>query len=153
MVAILNQFAGTGANALLSPITTASRAAWFEAHTPDRFPLWVAETDARVAGWCSLSAWRSGRGALSGVREVSYYVDAAHHRQGIATALVRHALAACPGLGAHTLLAIGLETNPASVALLTREGFERWGFFPEVADLHRPSGEPRVGQWVYGRKV
>ena len=152
IVRILNQSAGTGANARLAPVGVDSREAWFDAHAPDRFPIWIAETERDVVGWCSLSPWRSGRGALAGVAEISYYVDAAHHRQGIATRLVRHARGACPGLEIHTLLAIGLESNPASEALLIREGFERWGLLPGVADL-RASGGRRVGQWIYGRTV
>ena len=149
IVHILNQSAGTGANALLSPVTVESRHAWLEAHAPGAFPLWVAEADGAVAGWCSLSPWRGGREALRGVAEISYYVDRDHHRRGIATGLVRHAVRKAAGLGLHTLLAIGLETNPASEALLVREGFERWALLPAVADL----GGRRVGQWIYGRAV
>ena len=64
-------------------------------------------------------------------------------------ALVRHALEAAPGLGVRTLLAIGLETNAASLALLSREGFARWGSLPRVAEI----GGRRVGQWILGRDV
>ena len=152
IVAILNQSAGTGANALLAPVSTASREAWLAEHTPDRQPVWVAESGGALLGWCSLSGWRSGRGALAGVREISYYVDAAHYRQGVATALVRHAVATCPGLAVHTLLAIGLETNSASEALLAREGFVRWGLLPAIAHLDRQP-EKVTGQWIYGRHL
>ena len=149
IVEILNQSAGTGANARLAPVTVESREAWFAAHSPEAFPLWVAEAEGAVVGWCSLSAWRGGREALRGAAEVSYYVDRAHYRRGIATALVRHALEAAPGLRLHTLLAVGLETNAASEALLLREGFERWGLLPEIARF----GESRAGQWIYGRHI
>lgn len=149
IVGILNQSAGTGANALHLPVSVESRRTWFDAHTPADFPLWVSEVDGVVAAWCSFSPWRGGREALRAVAEISYYVDRAHHRQGLATALVRHAIAQAPRLGLHTLLAIGLETNQASETLLKREGFERWGRLPDVAEV----GARRVGQWIYGRAV
>ncbi|MEM1055811.1 MAG: N-acetyltransferase family protein [Bacteroidota bacterium] len=149
IVGILNQSAGTGANARLASVPVENRRAWFDAHTPSDFPLWVAEVERAVVGWCSLSRWRGGREALRGVAEISYYVDRAHHRQGIATALVRHAMDSAPDLGLHTLLAIGLETNPASEVLLRRGGFERWGLLPQIAEI----GGKRTGQWIYGRRL
>ncbi|HIG75411.1 MAG TPA: N-acetyltransferase family protein [Bacteroidetes bacterium] len=149
VVRILNESAGTGANAILSPVTEASRRAWFGAHSPDAHPLWIAEIEGDVAGWCSLSAWRGGREALRGTAEISYYVARDRQRRGVGTALVRHALAEAAGLGLHTLLAVGLETNAASEALLRREGFTRWGTLPGVA---RWDGRA-VAQWIYGRAV
>lgn len=150
MVAILNAAIAHRQNALLAPVTVASRASWLDAHPPEAFPLWVASgEDGGVAGWCSLSPWRSGRGALAVTAEISVYIAPARQRQGVGTALLRHALTRAPEAGIDTLLAIGLETNAASLALFIREGFQRWGALPEVARF----GEARVGQWILGRAV
>ena len=149
LVSILNEAIARHQNALLAPVRVEEREAWFAAHPPEAHPLWVAEASGAVAGWCSLGPWRAGRGALRRTAEISVYVAPDRQRQGVGTALVRHALEAAPGLGIRTLLAIGLETNAASLALFLREGFERWGALPGVAEI----GGQRLGQWILGRDV
>ena len=131
------------------PLRVEDRRAWFEEHHPDKYPIFVAEVDGRIAGWCSLSAYRAGRAAFRFTREISYYIDLAHHRQGIGTALIEHALAACPALQVKTLVAIVLEVNEASLRLLRKKGFEQWGYLRRVADF--PGSE--VGHLYYGRHV
>jgi Sortase and related acyltransferases len=105
--------------------------------------------EGQVAGWCSLSAYRPGRAALRFTAEISYYIGLAYHRQGIATALIEHALAACPALRIRHLFAIVLEGNQASLKLLEKMGFEQWGYLPRVADFDGRE----VGHLYYGRHV
>ena len=131
------------------PVRVEDRRAWFEEHHADKYPIFVAEVDGRIAGWCSLSAYRAGRAAFRFTREISYYIDLAHHRQGIGTALIEHALAACPALQIKTLVAIVLEVNEASLRLLRKMGFEQWGYLPRVADF----AGSEVGHLYYGRHV
>lgn len=125
------------------------RQQWFKQHLPDKYPIFVAEVDGQVAGWCSLSAYRPGRAALRFTAEISYYIGHEYHRQGIATVLMEHALAACSALRLKNLFAIVLEHNEASRKLLEKMGFEKWGYLPRVADF---DGE-EVGQFYYGRRV
>ena len=125
------------------------RMTWFKEHRPDTHPMFVAEVAGRVVGWCSLSAYRPGREAFRFTREISYYIDFAYHHQGIATALVEHALAACPALQIKHLFAIVLESNEASLNLLRKMGFEQWGYLPRVADFDGKE----VGHLYYGRHV
>src|SRR5689334_21274019 len=72
------------------PLRVEDRLAWFEEHRPGRHPIFVAEVEGRVAGWCSLSSYRPGRAALRFTAEISYYIDYAFHHRGIATALIEH---------------------------------------------------------------
>jgi len=102
-----------------------------------------------LAGWCSLSAYRAGRAAFRFTAEISYYIAPAYHRRGIATALVEHALAACPALQIRHLFAIVLESNEASRRLLEKMGFEKWGYLPRVADFDGRE----VGHLYYGRHL
>ena len=102
----------------LQPLRVEDRLAWFEEHRPDRHPIFVAEVEGRVAGWCSLSPYRPGRAALRYTAEISYYIDYAYHHRGLATALVEHALAACHVLHIKHVFAIVLEGNQASLSLL-----------------------------------
>ena len=131
------------------PLRVEDRRPWFEEHRPNEHPIFVADVEGQIVGWCSLSAYRPGRAALRFTREISYYIDFAHHRQGIATALVEHALAACPALQIKHVFAIVLEGNQASLNLLKKFGFEQWGYLPRVADF----GGKEVGHLYYGRHV
>lgn len=131
------------------PVRVKDRLAWFQEHRPEQHPIFVAEADGQVAGWCSLSAYRPGRAALRFTAEISYYIESAYHRQGIGTALIEHALAACPVLQIRHLFAIVLEGNEASLKLLEKIGFEQWGYLPRVADFDGKE----VGHVYYGRHV
>lgn len=131
------------------PLRVEDRLTWFEEHRPEKHPIFVAEVEGRVAGWCSLSAYRPGRAAFRFAAEISYYIASAYHRQGIATALVEHALAACPALQIRHLFAIILENNQASLRLLEKMGFEQWGYLPRVANFDGTE----IGHLYYGRHL
>jgi L-amino acid N-acyltransferase YncA len=133
----------------IEPLRVEDRLDWFREHPPQEHPIFVAELDGRVTGWCSLSAYRPGRAALRFTAEISYYIDYEYHRQGIATALVEHTLAVCPALGIKHVFAIVLEGNQASLKLLQKMGFERWGYLPRVADFDGNE----VGHLYYGRHM
>ena len=131
------------------PLRVEDRMTWFREHRPEEHPIFVAEVDGQVVGWCSLSAYRPGRAALRFTAEISYYIALAYHRQGIGKALVEHALTACPGLQIRHVFAIVLEGNAASLGLLEKMCFEQWGYLPRVADFDGKE----VGHLYYGRHV
>ena len=133
----------------LQPFRVEDRMEWFHEHIPERYPILVADLEGQVVGWCSLSAYRPGRAALRFTAEISYYVDFAYHRRGIGAALVEHALAACPKLQVRHVFAIVLENNQASVHLLEKMGFEKWGYLPRVANFDGME----AGHLYYGRHV
>ena len=131
------------------PVRVEDRVAWFSEHRPAEHPIFVAVVDGGAAGWCSLSAYRQGRAALRFTAEISYYIASTYHGQGLGTALVEHALAACPALGIRHLFAIVLEGNQVSLKLLEKMGFEQWGYLPRVANFDGKE----VGHLYYGRHV
>ena len=133
----------------LQPVRVEDRRVWFQEHPAGKYPIYVAEEEDLVVGWCSLSAYRQGRAAFRYTAEISYYIRFSHHRRGIGTALIGHTLAACPTLQIKHLFAIVLENNPASLRLLEKMGFEQWGYLPRVADFDGME----VGHLYYGRHV
>jgi L-amino acid N-acyltransferase YncA len=137
LVEIYNQAISAGnATGDTLPFTVEERLGWFREHVPGQYPVYIYNDDeGQVLGYLSLSPYR-GRPAMQGTAEVSYYVDYAHHGQGIASALMERALADCPHLGKHVLLAILLEWNVSSRRLLEKYGFQKWGYLPEVAELN-----------------
>ncbi|MBT5815924.1 MAG: N-acetyltransferase [Opitutales bacterium] len=116
-------------------VTLESRKAWLEEHEDARYPIYVKIVDDEVVGWCSISSYRSGRPAVRGAGEISYYVSANRRNQGIASELIEHLLSKCPDLGIRVLFGILLESNAPSMYLLKKYGFSDWGRFPDVAEI------------------
>jgi phosphinothricin acetyltransferase len=149
IVAILNQAVAARQVAILEPVKVEEREEWLVAHTPDKYPILVAESGGEVVGWLSLSDYRLGRRALRFTAEVSYFVAAGHRREGIASALMRAAIDLCPELEIKTLIAILLDHNEASLELLARYSFAEWGRMPNTVEF---DGEERAHLY-YGLRV
>jgi phosphinothricin acetyltransferase len=118
----------------LEPVSIESRQAWFDAHQPQRRPLWVLERQGEVVGWASLSDFY-GRPAYQATAELSIYLREDSRGLGLGRRLLDEALAQAPGLGIDTLLGFIFGHNQPSLALFERYGFSRWGELPQVAEL------------------
>lgn len=119
----------------LSPVDMEYRRKWFSGHDPNRFPVFVSHDNEKVTGWISLGPYRPGREALAHVGEVSYYVDQARHGEGIGSQLLEYVIGAANSYDITILLAILLEKNPASIAILKKFGFSAWGTLPGIAEI------------------
>lgn len=119
----------------LSPVSMEERALWFSSHSTDPYPVYVFDEEKGISGWISLGPYRANRQALAHVAEVSYYVDSECRGRGIGGALLQYAIDAAPVLGINVLVAILLSKNPASIALLEKFGFVRWGSMPGIAKI------------------
>ena len=150
IVSIYNQAVPTRrSTANTIPWTVESRTAWFKEHEPNHRPIYVGEMNDHVVGWCSLSLYRPGRLALRFTAELSYYIDTSFQRQGIGSALISHALEACPSLEIKNIIAVLIDRNEASRKLLEKLGFQQWGYLPRVLDF---DGE-ECGEFYYGKRV
>jgi len=87
--------------------------------------------------------------ALIHTAEVSYYVNFKNHRQGVASNLLKKALAMCPELEIKTLFAILFDNNEGSRNLLKKFGFEQWGHMPNIAVFDGIE----VGHFYYGKRI
>jgi len=116
-------------------ITMEERIDWFREHDPDQFPVFVREEKDVVTGWIAFSPYRKGRKALGTTAEISYYVHSQYHRKGIASSLLEYAINAAPAFRFKTLIAILLDPNTPSIALLENFGFEKWGEMPGIAEI------------------
>jgi phosphinothricin acetyltransferase len=150
IIEIYNQAVALGnATADTVPATVESRRAWLKSHGETNYPIYVCERDGAVAGWCSLSPYRTGREALRYTAEISYYVSEKHRRKGVASSLILHAIEDCPRLSIKTLFGILLETNESSIGLLKKLSFAEWGNLPGVADFDGVE----CGHLYLGRRV
>ncbi len=150
MVEIYNQSITAGQKtADTTPVTIDDRQRWFKSHTPEKYPIIVAEVKKMVVGYLTISAYRSGRNALRHTAEVSFFIDFEHHRQGIASNLLQRAIDMCPALKIKTLFGILLDSNQESVKIFEKFGFEKWGHLPRVAEFDGVE----VGHFYFGLRI
>ncbi len=126
---------GRMATADLEPVTVESRMEWFCAHTPERRPLWVLETDDKIAAWLSFRSFY-GRDAYRHTAEVSVYVSPDFYRQQLGNSLLVKAIETAPILDLKTLVAFIFAHNPPSLNLFKKHGFQQWGYLPQIAELN-----------------
>lgn len=126
--------AGRMVTADLEPVSIASRQAWFDAHQPERRPLWVVRENGRLLAWVSLSDFY-GRPAYNGTAEVSIYLHEDARGRGLGSTLLAEVIERAPAYGVENLLGFIFGHNEPSLALFRKFGFAEWAHFPRVAVL------------------
>ena len=129
--------------------TVESRMNWLVQHLDQKYPILLAETNSKIAGWCSLSPHRQGRKALEKTAEISYYIDRNYRKKGIAKLLINSIFEKAEEREIKNLYAILLDINTPSINLLEKMGFEKWGHLPKVAEV---DGQI-CGQFIYGKHI
>jgi L-amino acid N-acyltransferase YncA len=119
----------------ITPFTTDDRQKWFKDHTPEKYPLCVAEDSRMIVGYLTISPYRPGRMAFRNTAEVSCFVHFDHHHKGVASNLLQHAIDICHSLQIKNLFAIIIDSNQPSINLVVKYGFEKWGYLPRVAEF------------------
>ena len=130
-------------------VTVETRKEWFAQHSTKTYPIYIAEENSKVVGWCSLSPHRPGRKALRSVAEISYYIHKDHRKKGIANSLITHTIKSAKALGFKNLISILIDLNKPSIYILEKFGFEKWGHLPDIAEFDGVI----CGQYIYGRKI
>lgn len=122
----------------LAPVSVADRQEWFEFHrNSERYPIWsLRNAKNDLIGWATLSPFY-GRPAYDITAEASFYLDNCAKGQGIGTQVVQFLQQQMQPLGFSTLLGFVFKGNPASVGVLQKCGFQRWGELPNIADMQQ----------------
>lgn len=118
----------------LSLITIEQRLPWFEEHSPERLPLWIALDKDEIVAWLSFQLFNK-KPAYHITAELSIYVKEGRRKQGLASLLLTKALAQCPRLGFKNVVGLVFGHNQPSLQLFSQFGFQRWGTLPGVAEL------------------
>jgi phosphinothricin acetyltransferase len=113
-------------------VTVAQRETWYQAHDPQKWPLWVATSaTGHILGWLSLSQY-SERAAYNGTAEISIYIDEAARGQHLGSQMVDYVAAHVAEFGITHVIARIISVNRASLALFAAKGYAQWGLLPGV---------------------
>jgi len=113
------------------------RMAWFDAHERDDLAVFVAEEGAdgpkpgRIVGWSALNRYHD-RAGYRFTAENSVYVAEDRRGLGLGSRLLAPLLPAAEARGLHAVIAVIDASNPASLRLHARHGFETVGHLREV---------------------
>jgi len=138
IVAIHNSaIPGRMASAYLEPVTVEQRQAWFDAHSPERRPLWVVCDSAlgdKIIAWGCLTDY-TPRPAYAITAEVSLYVAPDRQGEGIGPWLMQKLVDVCPQLGIERLISLVFAHNRPSLRMHEKLDFEQWGLLPGVTNM------------------
>lgn len=118
----------------LEPVSVESKQAWFDAHSPNRRPLWIVMIEGVYAGWMSFNSFY-GRPAYDGTVEVSIYLEENARGKGLGKACLKKAFTSCAELNIKTLLGFIFDHNEPSLQLFYKMGFEKWAHLPKIANM------------------
>jgi len=132
IVAIYNHFVlNTTISFEESPVSEAAMRQRMADVADAALPRLVAEIDGVVAGYAYATKWRA-RAAYRFAVESSVYVDPAHPRKGVGSALYAALIDKLSQCGRHTVIGGIALPNAASVALHEKFGFVKVAHFAEV---------------------
>ena len=103
---------------------------WFR-DKGETYPVIIAETEGRVAGWASLSKW-SEKKAYDTTAEVSVYVRERFRKRGIGKRLIEIITLEGGSSGFHSLLARITQGNEISMHLFESYGYVHFGTMKEA---------------------
>ncbi|GAA0482917.1 GNAT family N-acetyltransferase [Salinibacillus aidingensis] len=125
---------GRMATADTEPVTVSDSLPWFEEHTPDRRPLWVAEYEGQLCGWISFQSFY-GRPAYDATAEISIYIHQAFRGKGLGKDMLKKVIRTSPELNIDVLIAFIFAHNQRSLRLFSHFDFEKWGHLSGVAEM------------------
>lgn len=107
---------------------------WFSAHTPEKYPIYVAERDGRIVGYIHISPYIE-RQAFAGDVEITYYLDFDFCGMGIGSEMMDFMLKETKRLGYTHVIGTLLSLNEKSISLLEKFGFKKWGCLPDIMNM------------------
>ena len=117
------------------PVNVESRQQWFDEHTADKHPLWIAEDEhTNIIGWLSFQKFY-GRPAYDATAEISIYLHPVQRGKGYGKAILQYCIDNAPAFGVINLLGYIFAHNIPSINLFLKMGFEEWANLKNIAIL------------------
>lgn len=147
---IYNQSVSTKTStADLAPTTLDARKEWFQKHNKEHYPIFVAEDENNIIGWIALSPYRPGRKALWHTAEISCYIRKDAQKKGLGSILFKFMIDNCKKYQIKNVFGIIIEHNYASIALVEKFGFKKWGVLPQIVEFD----DKTYDHLYYGLKI
>lgn len=118
----------------LEKVSVESKQNWFNAHSPEKRPLWIVLADNEYVGWMSFNSFY-GRPAYDGTVEVSIYLEERFRKKGLGKICLQKAIEEAPNLKIHSLLGFIFGHNLPSLNLFYTFGFQKWAHLPGIANM------------------
>ena len=109
----------------------------------DTYKIFVAERDAEIVGWVSLSPFRSNPAVVDLFAELSLYAKTGHHNLGVGKELLVHCLDYADRSRLQYVVAFIAATNRAAMKMGMQVGFLHIGTLP------RPPKAPNMPEVSY----
>ncbi|GAB5539760.1 MAG: hypothetical protein Salg2KO_18630 [Salibacteraceae bacterium] len=133
VLAIMNQAIAEKKNAYITEFDWVKGSEWYKRMRDTSSWILLAMMDDQVVGWGNLSDYRGGREAFARVQEISFYVHQDFRRMGVASRLISELEIVAQNGGIRQLVAMLLDDNLSSRALLEKNGYFVWGLFENIA--------------------
>ncbi len=130
------------------PVTVTGSKGWFRQHKASGKAIMVAEDGGKIIGWLSVRPFFR-RPAYDSTAKVLVYIAPGYRKKGVGSELLAKAVGQSPSIGVSVLVGYLLSHNVAARKLLESKGFEKWGYFPQVASINGMEHDVMV----MGRKV
>lgn len=122
------------------PRSLAHREEWFDTHTRDGYPMFVAEASGPgIVGWSALNRFHE-RPGYRFTSENSIYIAPDWRGRGVGGKLLTPLIEAAGRMNLHVMIACVDASNEASVRLHRRHGFVEVSHFREVGR--------KFGRWL-----
>jgi len=133
----------------LTEFSIEDRLGWFNKFDAGKYPIYIAEVNNEIVGYCTISPYRQGREAMSSVAEISYYIDYSYHNKGVGSKILEFVITDCNRIGKENLIAILLDINKKSIGILEKFNFKKCGHFPNIINMNKN----KCGHLIYGLKI
>jgi len=133
----------------LTPWTIEKRLKVFEERNNKDYPIYVAEIDNVVVGYANINPYRPDRMAVRQTAEISCFVDKNCRAGGIGKNLMNYMESESVKVGIKVLFAVIIDNNDASIKMVEKLGYEKWGHMPGVAVFDGVE----VGHVYYGKRI
>lgn len=135
IIAIYNQIISLhNVTADIYPVALIDRQAWFDDFDQVHQAIWVIETHGETIGWVSLRNFNE-RLAYQHTSEISVYLDQNARGHHLGSQTVKFVENEAMSRNIQNIVALVFSQNNASQALFQKQGYERWGHLPQIAQI------------------
>ncbi len=147
---VMNEAISHGKNAFDAPLHGEEAQNWFQQlRNRSMLALVLESPEGKVIGWGNLAPYRSNRGGLKHVAEVTFYLASNFTGQGWGHLLLGALESQAAQHGISVLVAILRSDNVNSRSFLTKKAYQMWACFDGLIQLEEgTTGHLYMGKYL-----